>query len=82
MVAIHEFHLAWPNRDFCSGNALIDDLTCVLDEAVNVWSNQSITQLHPEYVSEQIASCIISHKFVLSHRRESARRDVGFYGNG
>ena len=82
VVAIQAFQTASPNPVISAGNALLLDLTSVLGEAVKVWSNNSITQLPPESVSGQIARCIVSHKFVLFHHRESTRRDGGFYGYG
>ncbi|MCC6507884.1 MAG: hypothetical protein IT423_02165 [Pirellulaceae bacterium] len=79
---VAEFRAAWPLRDATACDQLVSDLSEVLRSAVAVWTNQSISQLPPEMVAERLANCILAHHYVVFHRRETTKRDGGFYGNG
>lgn len=80
--ALEEFRNAWPNKSVSSGNALVEDLKITLQNAIAVWAETSISQLPVEQVADQLANCIAAHQYVVFYRRESTRRDGGFFGNG
>lgn len=76
------FRIAWPNHDASKCDSLVSDLSEVLRRSIDVWTNQPISQLPAETVAERLADIIIAHQYVVFRRRETTRRDGGFYGNG
>ena len=77
-----EFLFAWPNRDASGCAKLVGGLTRIVNEAVEILSQNGTLSLSARAITERLADEVVARQFVVFHRYETTSRDNNFHGTG